>query len=1221
MNMRLAMVGLLVVITVTGCGCSSPSGDDAGAGGGAAGGGAAGGGTAGGGTAGGGAAGGGTAGGGAGGGVGSRAPTLTSLAQNVNGQSVTFGATVTQTPSFSAVLADEDGDSVSLEVEVVTTSGAYTGTPTAMSALAVVGTATVTHPTLAPGQYKWRARAIDARGLTSAWVEATSGTAFLVTGGAVTGTLRINAGDAAANLRDVSLNLTASSTAGTITTMQISNDGQAGTSEPFAMNKLWMLADLDGVRTVSVLLTDSAGNTFTVTDTILLDRAPPTGTFDINNQALFTNLLSVTLALAYTDSNGLSGATVRTRIGTMPFATPVPYASTLQLVLPAMDGSHVITVQVSDAAGNLSAQHSQSITLDRVAPMVGTPALLSRLTATNTRTPSITATLSDNLGLGAVCVVATLMGMQPPAAPATTDPCWRPAGGLSAVVTVQVQLPSDEGQYVATVFARDLAGGVAGNTVTFGYDATAPVGGTLAITEADAGHRHVSMRYTVGLAPTDPAGGTGIAGYQVGLNPGNGGTPSTPELFVWGPIIPGVPAPGASNVVSALAQNAETVSVAVRFVDRAGNGGQVSNVVLSQTPRFVFEPVFAVPTGATLSSVARVSLGGAASRFMVSGDNGNTFSTDDYGVTWLRRDTLTDTAPTALAAADDGTVLGVNAGSPSTLVVSPDRGVHFRVIGSIDGAPLRRPTFMGPRTAGGNHFALLDDNGVPYWVTLDATDALLAYGTGVMPPSQFLQRIAGCADASLAGAVGLGASSLWRSRDDGRSYESLPTPAGVPVGSVMIDVAARGAHVVVVTRQGAGMVTLVRSTDCGATWTVLPLSGLPATADPRALSISGPTTGWLLSGTTTNNDAVITKLTFSATAVTGQNITHASPQPHQVISGDDVTSVVTAGFRGMLSSTSTFPSFGSRRGGYVDELGAVSVRRGTAASSAATQSIVVLGGSDGQTWYSTNSGAAWVAAPITGGQMVSAISATDMSFGGIAAVEGPNRIWINPQTGWQQGTYLPAPSRFHSITCEAGVCLAGGTDGAIGTISFAGGLSSGFAVLAVAGSGITWNDIDRVATPGPTVYTVVGRDAAGAGVSRVRNGAAFGAVNASATALPLYAIALKRDGLGEAIAVGQGGISLSSDYGATFPTTIATPGAAMLDIVHLAGSNVWVAVGNNGLVRRITRTGPTTATFETVPISTGLNLRSIDASDSRSDLVWVVGAQGIGFFSRVGARP
>ncbi|MBX7120189.1 MAG: Ig-like domain-containing protein, partial [Gemmatimonadaceae bacterium] len=88
------------------------------------------------------------------------------------GTAIAVGATITATQaSFQAAVADADLDSLRLEVELRPVAAAFTGTATHTSALGV-GTLAVTATTLADGTaYKWRARAVDATGRASAWVE------------------------------------------------------------------------------------------------------------------------------------------------------------------------------------------------------------------------------------------------------------------------------------------------------------------------------------------------------------------------------------------------------------------------------------------------------------------------------------------------------------------------------------------------------------------------------------------------------------------------------------------------------------------------------------------------------------------------------------------------------------------------------------------------------------------------------------------------------------------------------------------------------------------------------------------------------------------------------------------------------------------------------------------------------------------------------------------
>ena len=70
----------------------------------------------------------------------------------------------------------------------------------------------------------------------------------------------------------------------------LSNDGTNYTESAFAASKAWTLASGDGPKTVYAKFKDAMGNVTAtaVTDTIILDTTPPTGTIGINGGAAYT---------------------------------------------------------------------------------------------------------------------------------------------------------------------------------------------------------------------------------------------------------------------------------------------------------------------------------------------------------------------------------------------------------------------------------------------------------------------------------------------------------------------------------------------------------------------------------------------------------------------------------------------------------------------------------------------------------------------------------------------------------------------------------------------------------------------------------------------------------------------------------------------------------------------------------------------------------------------
>ena len=92
-----------------------------------------------------------------------------------------------------------------------------------------------------------------------------------------TGSVTINSGAPYTMTTAVTLTLSATDNAGSVTQMQLSNDGTSYfTPEAYATTKMWTLLGGDGTKTVWVTFADAAGNWSTpASDTITLDTMPP----------------------------------------------------------------------------------------------------------------------------------------------------------------------------------------------------------------------------------------------------------------------------------------------------------------------------------------------------------------------------------------------------------------------------------------------------------------------------------------------------------------------------------------------------------------------------------------------------------------------------------------------------------------------------------------------------------------------------------------------------------------------------------------------------------------------------------------------------------------------------------------------------------------------------------------------------------------------------------
>ncbi|WMT41819.1 hypothetical protein RE628_04965 [Paenibacillus sp. D2_2] len=115
------------------------------------------------------------------------------------------------------------------------------------------------------------------------------------------GTIQINQGSGYTNDTNVTLNLTVTELNGA--RMAFSNDGITWSSlEPFLATMQWALSSGEGNRTVYVKFLDDEDNVTIQTANVVLDQTKPSGTFQINNGAAFTNSRTVELDTIYSDN-------------------------------------------------------------------------------------------------------------------------------------------------------------------------------------------------------------------------------------------------------------------------------------------------------------------------------------------------------------------------------------------------------------------------------------------------------------------------------------------------------------------------------------------------------------------------------------------------------------------------------------------------------------------------------------------------------------------------------------------------------------------------------------------------------------------------------------------------------------------------------------------------------------------------------------------------------
>ncbi len=128
---------------------------------------------------------------------------------------------------------------------------------------------------------------------------------------------------------------------------------------------------VEGLNSFSITTKDSTGSQSTAVNVSLTrDTIIPTGSININSNALYTNSTSVTLNLSSTDSgSGLDKMSFSQ--DNSIWSAPETYATTKSgYSLTSGDGNKTVYVKYYDKAGNISAVYSKSITLDTIAPLI-----------------------------------------------------------------------------------------------------------------------------------------------------------------------------------------------------------------------------------------------------------------------------------------------------------------------------------------------------------------------------------------------------------------------------------------------------------------------------------------------------------------------------------------------------------------------------------------------------------------------------------------------------------------------------------------------------------------------------------------------------------------------------------------------------------------------------------------------------------------------------------
>lgn len=266
------------------------------------------------------------------------------------------------------------------------------------------------------------------------------------------GTLKINDDAPYSRSATVTLTLSATDNAGTVTRMRFSNDNVTFTpAEPFATAKRWDLSAGDGEKTAYGKFQDAAGNwSNAVADTIVLDTTPPTGSMAIQAGAAFTTSTQVTLTLTGSDAtSGVDQMRFSLNRGATWTAWEA-FAPMKSLTLPSGDGNKEVLFQLQDRVGHVSS-FPDTIVLDTVAPS-GSVVINGGAAYTLSQEVTVTLTGSDaTSGIEAV-------RFSPDAGAAWTD--WEAQSGNTIAIDHSLTLPAGSGTKEVLAEVRDRAGHV-----------------------------------------------------------------------------------------------------------------------------------------------------------------------------------------------------------------------------------------------------------------------------------------------------------------------------------------------------------------------------------------------------------------------------------------------------------------------------------------------------------------------------------------------------------------------------------------------------------------------------------------------------------------------------------------------------------------------------------------------------------------------------------------
>jgi len=471
---------------------------------------------------------------------------------------------------------------------------------------------------------------IEVRATDLAGNQATASTVVVRDNGAPTITITTNGGlDFTTNTTPLALGGTATDD-NVIAAVAWSNNGGGYTAATGTTPWTASIPLSSGTNSITVRVTDAAGNTGTDTITVTYDSGAPVITVTTPATSPFvTGASTISVLGTAADPSGVQKVEYRLVPAAFALATGTTSWSTPAITLAA--GSNTIEIRATDN-GNNPATTSLTVIRDVTGPTVAiTTPTSSANYATSANSITLGGTVSDTGG----GTVATVTWNNPSASSSGTSNIV----GATWTATAPTFLVG--GSQVITVTATDSVGNISTTTLTVFKDNTSP---TIAISSPSSPHIRNTTPVAVNGTADDGAGSgvTSVSWFRAEGGGASGGASGTAAWTASVPLVVG------------------TNTITFTSTDAAGNTstGSVLIVTLDQTAPSLL--ITGPTSGATYATnAATVSLSGT-----VSDAGGGTVT----GVTWLN--TTNAASGTTSIVAGNWTATGTTALDPGTNVIN-----------------------------------------------------------------------------------------------------------------------------------------------------------------------------------------------------------------------------------------------------------------------------------------------------------------------------------------------------------------------------------------------------------------------------------------------------------------------------------------------------------------------------------------------------------------------